>query len=251
MPLLKVNNLNLTFKDQKISHHVLKDINFQIGFDESLGLVGESGCGKTSLAKCMAGVFYDYNGEIIYNKTDVALMDKYQLKKKRKDIQLVSQNPYAPFNPRMTIGKNLEEVTRVFFPFKRKIIKKNILDCFNKVGLEKEIYNRYPHQISGGQSQRASIARALMLAPKLIIADEPVSALDVSLKAHIINLLLKLRSEFKISLFFISHDIALVKYVCENMMVMYDGKIVEKGSCNDVCKNPKNEYTRLLIDSVV
>ena len=257
--LLEVKNLSKyfflkkgIFNLEKETIKAVDDISFDIEKGEILGLVGESGSGKSTIAKLIVRLIYPQAGRIYFEKEEVR---KFSREKLSKNIQMIFQDPFASLNPKLSVGTIIGEVIRV----KNKILgkgcsKKNIREEIKSilatVGLPINILGDYPHQFSGGQRQRIGIARALAMQPRLIIADEPVSSLDISIQAQIINLLLDLKEEFNLSFIFIAHDLNLVKYLSRRMLVMYKGKIVEEGLSEEIYRNPQNSYTKQLIKSI-
>ena len=226
-------------------------VSFKIFKGETLGLVGESGCGKTTLGRAMLRLIEPTEGQIIFNKKDITHLPKRDLKKFRQDVQLVFQDPFSALNPRLTIGSAIEEPIKVFHQAtSEKESKKKVLQLLDQVSLPAAFYNRYPHQFSGGQRQRIVIARALAMNPHFLVCDESVSALDVSVQAQVLNLLNELKKDLNLSLLFISHDLSVVKYMSNNLMVMKDGVIVESGLAEEVYSNPKTAYTKTLLASI-
>ena len=227
------------------------DISFDVYKGETLGLVGESGCGKTTLGRSILRLVEPSSGEIIFENNDLRSLSKSELIKTRKDIQIIFQDPYSSLNPRLTIGSALMEPLEVHSLFRNTDERKaHVLDLLKRVDLKPEHFNRYPHEFSGGQRQRIVIARALALKPKFIICDESVSALDVSVQAQVLNLLRELQDEFELTYIFISHDLAVVKHISDRMIVMNKGKIEEQGFPENIYNNPKALYTRKLIDAI-
>lgn len=249
--LLKVENLKRYFEPKKnIIIHAVDGVSFELGYKETLGLVGESGCGKTTVGKTITRLLEGYpglkEGKVIYEGVDLLKLSDKNLKEYRKKIQYIFQDPYSSLNPKMAIGKMLTEPLRIHKYGKRREIEEKVISLLKEVGLSGEAMNWFPHVFSGGQRQRIGIARSLSLDPKLIVADEPVSALDVSLQAKILNLLRKLQDEREMSYIFISHDLHVVENFCDSIAVMYLGKIVEIGSKEDVFYNTKHHYTAAL-----
>ncbi len=226
-------------------------ISFQLHEGETLGIVGESGCGKSTLARAVLRLVELHSGSISWLGSDLATLDRPALIKARKDLQIVFQDPLASLDPRMTISDSIAEPLRTFRPdLTRREAKVMVQDMMQRVGLEPLMYNRYPHELSGGQNQRVGIARAMINRPRLIICDEAVSALDVSIQAQIIELLKDLQSEFGMSMLFISHDLSVVRSISDRIMVIYLGRIVELGESTSICSNPIHPYTQALISAV-
>jgi peptide/nickel transport system ATP-binding protein len=218
---------------------------------ETLGLVGESGCGKTTLGRTLLRLIEPTSGEVIYNGIDLTKKPISEIKPLRKDIQLIFQDPYSSLNPRLTIGDAIIEPLKVHGLHKNeKQRKEKVMHLLEKVDLDARHFNRYPHEFSGGQRQRIVIARALALNPSFIICDEPVSALDVSVQAQVLNLLNDIKKEFRFTTIFISHDLSVVRYISDRIMVMHNGKIVETGNADEIYYHPKNEYTKNLVASI-
>ena len=256
--LLRVNNLSVWFPVKKnllgksLSFtKAVEDVSFDVIKGETLGLVGESGCGKTTLGRTLLRLIEPTTGSIIYNGDDLTKKALEEIKPLRKDIQLIFQDPYSSLNPRLTIGSAINEPLKVHGQYKNeKQRKEKVIDLLEKVNLDPRHFNRYPHEFSGGQRQRIVIARALALNPSFIICDEPVSALDVSVQAQVLNLLNDIKKEFGFTTIFISHDLAVVRYISDRIMVMHKGKIVEQGAADEVYYHPKNDYTKNLIGSI-
>ncbi|MDX9801575.1 MAG: ATP-binding cassette domain-containing protein [Spirochaetia bacterium] len=260
--LLEVKNLKmhfpveegLLFKKQVGSIRAIDGISFEIKEGETLGLVGESGCGKSTTARTIAQLYRATAGEIIFNGRNLASLSSTELLAERKNIQMVFQDPYASLNPRMTITEIIAEPLIIFknrklMNISRKEISERAEFLMEKVGLSSLFRNRYPHEFSGGQRQRIGIARALALNPKLILADEPVSALDVSIQSQILNLLSDLQSEYNLTYLFIAHDLAVIEYISTRVAVMYLGKIVEVADSRIIYKKPLHPYTEALLSA--
>jgi peptide/nickel transport system ATP-binding protein len=227
------------------------DVSFEVYKNETLGLVGESGCGKTTLGRALLRLIEPTHGKIFYNNIELTSKPKEELRSLRKDIQIVFQDPYSSLNPRLTIGSALAEPLKVHrLRATDKARKEKVIELLEKVDLRPEYYHRYPHEFSGGQRQRIVIARALALNPSFIICDESVSALDVSVQAQVLNLLNDLKKEFGFTVIFISHDLSVVRYISDRIMVMNKGKIEESGRADEIYFHPKSDYTKRLIASI-
>lgn len=244
---LKRNIFGKTIKEIE----VVKEVSFELFKGETLGLVGESGCGKTSLGRSLLQLIQTGKGEISYRDIKVNELSPGALRKFRKNLQLIFQDPYSSLNPGLTAGEAIMEPMIVHgLHSNKKQRKEKVLELLEKVSLEPDHYYRYPHQFSGGQRQRIGIARALAVEPEMIICDESVSSLDVSVQAQVLNLLNELKEEFGLTYLFISHDLAVVRYMSDRLMVMQNGRIVETGDSDEVFTNPKKEYTKRLMDAV-
>ena len=226
-------------------------VSFELKSGETLGIVGESGCGKSTLARAIISMVPTETGRVLWFGKDLLALQKTEMRKHRKQIQMIFQDPLASLNPRMTIGEIIAEPLKTHYPKTSKAdIKARVGDVMNKVGLLENLINRYPHEFSGGQCQRIGIARALILKPKLIICDEPVSALDVSIQAQVINLLMDLQKEMDLTLIFIAHDLSIVKHISTKIMVLYMGNMVELARSEDIYNHPRHPYTQALISAV-
>lgn len=249
--LLEVKDLNKTFFIKKlfkkdIALKALSEINFSIGPNETLGIVGESGCGKSTLAKVLTKLELPLSGQITLDGTSY---DELSRKDFHAKIQMVFQDPYQSLNPRKKAFDIIADPLRINGHHSPAEIRELVFDMMKKVGLRESFSERYPHHFSGGQRQRLGIARALMLRPKVLILDEPVSALDVSIQAQVLNLLMSLQKEFSLSYLFISHDLSVVNHISDRIMVMYLGRIVEYGSRKDLFNQPMHPYTKILLES--
>ncbi|VGO14596.1 Oligopeptide transport ATP-binding protein OppF [Pontiella desulfatans] len=249
--LLTVENLNVIYGHGRDAVHAVKDVTFHIKPGEIFGLVGESGCGKSSLGKTIIRINAPSSGTIDYKGVDVASLKGKELKTYRQEVQMVFQDPYGSLNARMKVGSAIVDVLEVHkIGANTAERRERVTELFESVGLNKDWAWRYPHEFSGGQRQRICIARALALNPDLLVADEPVSALDVSVQAEILKLLEELRSKHNLAFLFVSHDLAVVRNLCDRVAVMYNGEIVEMGDVADVIDNPQHEYTRKLLAAV-
>ena len=227
----------------------LVDLSIEEG--EILGLVGESGCGKSTLSRTIMQLIPATSGSVILKDEDLSALTRNEIRKRRLDFQMIFQDPYASLNPRMTINSTLAEaIKQRHKSLKGTELDRKIAELMERVGLDPRFKQKYPHEFSGGQRQRIAIARALAPEPKLIIADEPVSALDVSIQSQILNLLLKLRHELNLTMIFISHDLSVVRYISDNIAVMHHGKIVEYGDAEDVFNKAQHPYTQKLIEAI-
>jgi dipeptide transport system ATP-binding protein len=227
----------------------LAGVSFSLEAGRTLAVVGESGCGKSTLARLLTFIEQPTDGALIVNGEDVAGADEATRRRLRREIQIVFQNPYGSLNPRQKIGKALEEPLLVNTKMSAREREAAAREMMAKVGLRPEYYHRYPHMFSGGQRQRIAIARALMLSPKILVLDEPVSALDVSIRAQALNLLAQLQEEFALAYVFISHDLSVVRHIADEVMVVYLGHIVEMGACKTLFAAPQHPYTRALMSA--
>jgi oligopeptide/dipeptide ABC transporter ATP-binding protein len=230
--------------------HAVDDVSFMLRHGETLGLVGESGCGKSTLGRTILRLYEPTAGQIMFDGVDLLSLDARALRQKRRDMQIIFQDPFSSLNPRMTIGRVLAEPFLIHKIGTKKEIEANVRRLLETVGLPPEAENRYPHEFSGGQRQRVGIARAIALNPKLIVADEPVSALDVSIQSQILNLLVDLRKQFKLSYLFVAHDLAVIEHISDRVAVMYLGKIVEYTSSEQLYAKPSHPYTKALIAAI-
>jgi peptide/nickel transport system ATP-binding protein len=256
--LLQVENLTVSYPSKRNLFgtpfeffKAVDDVSFEVFKGETLGLVGESGCGKTTLGRTLLRLIEPESGKITYNDIDLTKKHRDELKSLRKDIQIVFQDPYSSLNPRLSIGTVIAEPMKVHGTITSARKRRDtVIDLLQKVDLKPEHFNRYPHEFSGGQRQRIVIARALALNPSFIVCDEPVSALDVSVQAQVLNLLNDLKKEFGFTIIFISHDLSVVRFFCNRIMVMSQGKIVETGNADEIIEQPKTEYTKRLIAAI-
>ncbi|MGY3795298.1 ABC transporter ATP-binding protein [Aquimarina sp. 433] len=255
-PLLEVKNVEKSFFTKiglfgKKEFKAVDDVSFQLFEGETLGLVGESGCGKSTLGNTILQLQKANQGEILYRGQDLTKVSSSQIRNLRKEIQLIFQDPFASLNPRLTVGKAILEPMKAHKLYDNDTERKEkVLSLLERVGLNPSYFNRYPHEFSGGQRQRIGIARTIALQPKLIICDESVSALDISVQAQVLNLLNELKEKFGFTYIFISHDLAVVKYMSDQLLVMNNGKIEEKGDADFIYENPQKSYTQKLIDAI-
>ncbi|ACJ32741.1 ABC-type oligopeptide transport system, ATPase component [Anoxybacillus flavithermus WK1] len=256
-PLLQVKGLKKYFPitaglfNKQIGQvKAVDDLSFSVYKGETLGIVGESGCGKSTTGRMLLRLIEPTEGSIIFENEEVTKLSPQQLRKLRRDMQMIFQDPFASLNPRHTVEKILEEPLIVHGIGSKEERRKKVREMLEVVGLSSYHAKRYPHQFSGGQRQRIGIARALMTKPKLIIADEPVSALDVSIQAQVLNLLEDLQKEFGLTYIFIAHDLGVVRHISDRVGVMYLGRMVELANSEDVYRNPKHPYTQALLEAV-
>ena len=255
-PLLSTRNLTkyfpitkgIIFQKEVARVHAVEDVSFDLYPGETLGLVGESGCGKSTTARLVTKLIEPTSGQVIFDGDDITGLKSRQMRLLRKEMQIIFQDPYASLNPRKSVGQIIGAPYMINKT--EGDTKKKVQALMDRVGLNPEHYNRYPHEFSGGQRQRIGVARALALRPKLIICDEPVSALDVSIQAQILNLLEDLQEDFKLTYLFISHDLGVVRHISDRIAVMYLGRIVEISSAVDLYDNPKHPYTASLLSAV-
>lgn len=249
-PLLTIEDVHVHYG---ASRHFVKAVNgvtFDVRLGESVGLVGESGCGKTTLGRAIMRMTDIHSGQILFQNQDITELAGSALKQYRKQVQMVFQDPYGSLNARMSVGKAIEEVLHVHGMKDRNQRHKKARQLFEAVGLDPAYMDRYPHEFSGGQRQRIGIARSLAVDPCLLIADEPVSALDVSVQVQILNLLKDIQKTMNLALLFVAHDLAVVRYVCDRILVMNQGRVVESGSPQKLFTDPQHPYTRTLLAAV-
>lgn len=249
--ILDVKSLTKTFEKNNTVFTAVDNVNFQLDKKECLGIVGESGSGKSTIAKMLVKLLEPDNGEINFLGKDLVTLNKSELRKTRKDIQMIFQNPMDSFNPRKKLKTSVGAGLKYTLSLNKKQIEEKVDEAFNLVGLKSEYKDRYINKLSGGECQRAAIARSVIIEPKLLICDEITSALDVSVQAQIIDLLVQLREKMDMSYIFITHDLTLARYLCDRILVMYKGNEVESGNVVDIFKNPMHPYTKLLLSSIM
>jgi oligopeptide transport system ATP-binding protein len=256
-PLLRVDHLKKYFplregflRKSRKSVRAVDDISFEVNKGETLALVGESGCGKTTVGRCILRLIEPTAGQIVFNEKNITSLPYSEIRHVRRSLQIIFQDPYGSLTPRLRLYSLLKEPLDIHGIATESDRKTMVASALEKVGLKPEYMNRFPHEFSGGQRQRIAIARALILQPALIIADEPVSALDVSIQAQIINLMVKLQMELGLSYLFISHDLKVVKYMADSIGVMYLGKIVEMASADDLYRDYQHPYTEALLSAI-
>lgn len=235
--------------------HAVTDIDLAIFPGETLGLVGESGCGKSTVGRCILQLLRPTAGQVLLetpdgNREDLTRLPSQALRPLRKDLQIVFQNPYSSLNPRMTIGDTIAEPLQIHQVYRGATLTERVYELLDMVGLPRDAFHRYPHEFSGGQRQRVGIARAIALNPRFIVADEPVSALDVSVQAQILNLLDDLKKEFQLTYLFIAHNLSVVEYISDRVVVMYLGKIVEVAPAQELYERPLHPYTQALLSAI-
>ncbi len=250
-PLIKVNNLSKTFRVSKGTLTAVNNLSLEIFEGETLGLVGESGCGKSTAGRSMIKLYDDgYSGEVLFEGQDVLKMSKAELKEMRTKMQLIFQDPYASLNSRMTVENIIKEPLKIHKKFSPEEQTKKVEELLEKVGLKAEHKNRYAHEFSGGQRQRICIARSLVVEPKFVVCDEPIASLDVSIQAQVVNLLKDLQRENNYTYLFIAHDLSMVKYISDRILVMYLGNMAELAASDELNNNPLHPYTKALLTAV-
>ena len=251
--LLRVEHLKKYFTTPKGTLHAVDDVNFSIRAGETLGVVGESGCGKSTMGRAILRLHEPTAGKVYFEGNDILGYNKKQLKELRKDMQIIFQDPFASLNPRMTVSEAIIEpllVQGIYKSSERAAIISRVDEIMNLVGLAKRLVNTYPHELDGGRRQRIGIARALAVNPKFIVCDEPVSALDVSIQAQILNLMQDLQEELNLTYMFITHDLSVVRHFSNNIVVMYLGQMVECAPAKTLFKNPLHPYTKALLSAI-
>lgn len=251
--ILRVEHLKKYFTTPKGTLHAVDDVNFSIRTGETLGVVGESGCGKSTMGRAILRLHEPTSGKVYFEGKDILGYNKKQLKDLRKDMQIIFQDPFASLNPRMTVSEAIIEpllVQGIYKASERAAITRRVEKIMNLVGLAKRLVNTYPHELDGGRRQRIGIARALAVNPKFIVCDEPVSALDVSIQAQILNLMQDLQEELNLTYMFITHDLSVVRHFSNDIVVMYLGQMVESAPAKALFKNPMHPYTKALLSAI-
>ena len=252
--IIEIKNLKKYFKSPRGTVHAVDDVSFTIERGKTVGIVGESGCGKSTTGRCILRLIEPSSGEIFYNGKDICKASKSELKNLRKELQIIFQDPYSSLNPRKTVSEIISEplkLNRIIPDATPKMIENRVLELMETVGLAERLINTYPHELDGGRRQRIGIARALAMEPKFIVCDEPVSALDVSIQAQILNLLKKLQNDMGLTYAFITHDLSVVNHFSDDIVVMYLGQIVEKAPAEELFKNPLHPYTQALLSAIL
>lgn len=249
--ILEVKNLKKYFKTPRGVLHAVDDVSFTIERGRTLGLVGESGCGKSTTGRAILRLLEPTSGDVIFNGVNITKLNKDEMRKKRKDMQIIFQDPYSSLDPRMTVEQIIKEPIQENRLIRDKAkVEEQVLKLMDTVGLAERLVNTYPHELDGGRRQRIGIARALAMEPQFIVCDEPVSALDVSIQAQILNLLKKLQREMGLTFIFITHDLSVVNHFSDDIAVMYLGQLVEKASAEELFANPLHPYTQALLSAI-
>ena len=250
-PILEVRHLKKYFKTKHGMLHAVDDVNFTIEKGKTLGVVGESGCGKSTTGRAILRLLEPTSGQVFFEGRDITKLNKWEMKKLRKDMQIIFQDPFSSLDPKMTVNEIIREPIILNKLIRDKSeIEKRVLELMSTVGLAERLYGSYPHELDGGRRQRIGIARALAMNPKFIVCDEPVSALDVSIQAQILNLLKELQEKMGLTYIFITHDLAVVNHFADDIAVMYLGQMVEKAPAEELFANPLHPYTKALLSAI-
>ena len=250
-PILRVSNLKKYFKTSRGMLHAVDDISFTLEKGKTLGIVGESGCGKSTTGRCILRLIEPTSGKVVFDGEDILQLSGRKLRERRSDMQIIFQDPFSSLNPRKTVMQTIAEGVEMRGKYRSKAqIENRVLELMETVGLAERLINSYPHELDGGRRQRIGIARALAVEPKLIICDEPVSALDVSIQAQILNLLKELQEKLGLTYVFITHDLAVVNHISDDIMVMYLGQAIEKAPSEELFRNPIHPYTKALLSAI-
>lgn len=248
--LIRVEHFKKYFSSGAGTVHAVDDVTFAIERGKTMGLVGESGCGKSTLGRAMIHLLESTDGKLIFEGKDATRLNREQLKAFRNDVQFIFQDPFSSLNPRLTIADTVKEPLQLSRRYSKAEVTKEAERLMDLVGIEKRFYNSYPHELDGGRRQRAGVARAIALKPKFVVCDEPVSALDVSIQAQIINLLMDLQDEYKLTYMFVTHDLSVVRHISDNISVMYLGQMVEVAETHEMFNNPLHPYTKALLSAI-
>lgn len=249
--ILEVQNLKKYFKTGRGTLHAVDDISFTLEKGKTLGIVGESGCGKSTTGRCILRLIEPTSGRSIFNGEDVLQLSGHKLREQRADMQIIFQDPFSSLNPRKTVMQTIAEGVEMRGKYRTRLqVENRVLELMETVGLAERLINSYPHELDGGRRQRIGVARALAVEPKLIVCDEPVSALDVSIQAQILNLLKDLQRKLRLTYIFITHDLAVVNHISDEIMVMYLGQTVEKAPSEELFNNPTHPYTKALLSAI-
>lgn len=248
--LLDVRNLRKNFHTKKGLLQAVNDVSFTVAKGETLGVVGESGCGKSTLGRAVLRLTEPTDGQVIFEGTELRGLNRNQMRERRKDMQIIFQDPFASLNPRLSISQIIAEPFEVFKMYTPREREQRVVDLMRLVGLSPRLVNTFPHELDGGRRQRVGVARALALNPKFVVCDEPVSALDVSIQAQVLNLIQDLQEQMGLTYLFISHDLSVVKHISDRVAVMYLGKIVELTTSRNIFRNPLHPYTRALLSAI-
>ena len=250
-PLLQVDHLKKYFKSAKGTVHAVDDVSFTIEKGKTLGVVGESGCGKSTLGRTIIRLQEPTEGTVLFEGKNISALNQKELWKQRREMQMIFQDPFSSLNPRMTISQTIEEPLKLYgLCADKESRQKRVAELMDTVGLARRLYTTYPHELDGGRRQRIGIARALALQPKFIVCDEPVSALDVSIQAQILNLMQDLQKELNLTYMFITHDLSVVHHISDDIMVMYLGQVIEKAPAEVLFANPVHPYTQALLSAI-
>ena len=249
-PVIEVKNLKKYFKTSSGMLHAVDDVSFRIEEGKTMGIVGESGCGKSTLGRTIIHLQEPTGGQILYNGQDITKVNRKQLSQLRQVMQIIFQDPYSSLNPRMTVDDTLREPLKLSGRYKGEELDSQVSNLMNMVGIAKRLAMSYPHEMDGGRRQRVGIGRALALGPKFIVCDEPVSALDVSIQAQVLNLLMDLQKEHNMTYMFITHDLSVVKHISDTIGVMYLGQLVETAETDELFKHPLHPYTEALLSAI-
>ena len=250
-PLLQVDHLKKYFKSAKGTVHAVDDVSFTIEKGKTLGVVGESGCGKSTLGRTIIRLQEPTEGTVLFEGKNISALNQKELWKQRREMQMIFQDPFSSLNPRMTISQTIEEPLKLYgLCADKESRQKRVAELMDTVGLARRLYNTYPHELDGGRRQRIGIARALALQPKFIVCDEPVSALDVSVQAQVVNLIQDLQKELNLTYMFITHDLSVVHHISDDIMVMYLGQVIEKAPAEVLFANPVHPYTQALLSAI-